>query len=371
MATRQIGIIGAGNLMAAHACFLASNRMKVSVATLPGHHGITEAVNRAEGVIHDLRTQMDTEITFCSIEELMELELIFITTPTHTHKEVIDVLVEYDLTDKTIIVIPGGLFTALTRKRLRPDLFPETILETSTSPYVSRVEPGTNQVSVTGTKVRIEISCSQSRQTAEFKGWVGSLFPQDLYWYPNLSSILFARDSSVFHPAGLLTKLPELLEGRQLLFYQQCVPDGGELIERVDQERIAAAQFAGIDTLSILDFSNTHYGKEATSFADFARELEAYSDIQAPNSADHRYFREEIPIIQVFRKIAAGYGIATPAMDGLVTEVQEALEDFEFQNEILDALDLSEATSDEIVSVLNMTIPHAAPHEAAGCCYPS
>jgi opine dehydrogenase len=352
----RIGFIGAGNVATAHAAFLRMHQHHVVLSGIMGHLGAVTMIQnnggtlRATGMIEGTFNVETNQVA----DVIDSTEILFVTTTANGYEEVARQLARFDLSKRTLFVIPENGFSAVARRRIRPEFFPGIILGTTTSPYVSRIS-GNAEVSVLGLKKKVEIAASQDRVADKLKTLIKSIFPQTLDWYPDLASIFFGCTNAVVHPPAMLWAKHKLDQGVDVLFYGECVPAALERILAVDDERLTIATKLGIKSRPALSFSNGWYGTEAPDFMTFVQRLPAYRAISAPTTMNHRYLTEDAKCLLVLmRDIGGRVGVATPAMDGVIAEVGETLgEDLTQTGVTLRSLGLQDASPAEILAALN------------------
>lgn len=357
MAQRQVGFIGAGNVFAAHIFHHLQLGDRILVAPTPGHNGIIPAIQANNNTVKDENTGSVCQVTVTDVEGVVQCGIIYITT-ANGHGEIANLLKDFDLSEKTMVIIAGGFFSACAVKHIRRGRFPQHIIKAAMSPYASRVIQGTNRVVISGTKSVVAVACSTDNisKNSSLSSFVCSLFPSRLEWVPSMTALVFQRDTSIFHLYGQLAMV-EYMQANPVSqprkFYLQCVPKKFEQIEVADEERVRIARALDYPAQTNLEIGKERYGVLAATFREFVTQCPAYQNIMAAATTNTRYFWEEIPIIEIYRKIARGLNIPTPGLDNLVQAVETATENRDAKNHVLTSLGLLEANWQTILATIN------------------
>jgi opine dehydrogenase len=358
----KIAFVGAGNLTAAHAAFLHQKGHQILLSGLPGHLGIIPAVQKNGNQI-DVVDGTSFPVEIGSIADALHADYTFVTVPGSGHAAAVDELAKHpELSQAKLIVVPGNLFGLFLSQKVSADRFPQLLAATTTSPYASRVLPGTAKVGVLGTKNQIEIAASQRKDgvlsrlsQTEIMELFSGVFPQPLVAYADLASIFLGCTNAVVHPPAMLWAKDRISNGDKLGFYTDCVPPAVRRILKVDTERVMLVARLGLSTKTCLAFSNAWYGKNASDFATFVTELAAYRTVAAPTSMNHRYLTEDVKQLLVFmREWAETAGSVTTEMDSIIAETGDVLDENLMETgTTLESLGMTGATSEEIIAALN------------------
>ena len=161
---------------------------------------------------------------------------------------------------------------------------------------------------------------------------IGKIFPR----IKRASSVLetaFMNINATFHPAGMLMNAGwiEHTQGNFLFYHEGMSESVARVAEAVDQERMAIARALNIPTVSFLEVFHqvgltSRQGMESGSIRAACLASEPNRTVKSPPSLRHRYIYEDVgyglvPMME-FARLA---GVATPAMDALVTLANFAL----------------------------------------------
>jgi opine dehydrogenase len=168
----SVSIIGAGNCGCAFAADLVSRGVSVLLYAHPDHrqnadsirsNGYLEASVKIEGRFHPIvSSEMDDVVRFS--------RFIVITVPSYGHDAILSELKKFDLSQHIVISITGNFFALVARKHLNARF----ILETSTSPYASRMQKG--KVLVMGVKSILPIAALPIDLSQALRDEIGTIF---------------------------------------------------------------------------------------------------------------------------------------------------------------------------------------------------
>lgn len=316
----RIAVIGAGNSGLAMAAFMSAN----------GHHvvlwnrsytnlGVLAQTNviRSSGCLNgDFAVQGVTD----NMEEAVKnAELILVTTPATAHLSLARLMKPFYQKGQKVILNPGRTFGALEFYRelgVDSDEVRGCIAETQTIIFTCR-KTATDSVNIIQLKNGVLLSSLDSRKNVDF---IGSL-PSELqaYFIPARSIM----QTSLGNIGMILHTIPVLLNTGWIEFsnvdfkyyYDGITPSIANVLQKMDDERLAIAKSVGEDVESLLCWLNRSYGVNANSIYSAIQSVEAYRFIDAPKSLQHRYIFEDIPTGLVpLEKLGLEKGVPTPVI---------------------------------------------------------
>lgn len=296
----NITVIGAGNSGLAMAAHLANegnrislwNRSKENIAKLMNTHVIN-----CRGVING-KIKIDL-VTNEIKEAINNPDIILITTPANSHKELAEKIAKNIQKETLIILNPGRTFGALefqeAYKKHNQNL-KQIIAETQTIIYTCR-KTGEDSVDIIALKKGVLISTFNA---SENKGIISRL-PKSIrkYFIPAKSMIetSIGNVGMILHCAPLLlnTGWTESESNIYKYYYDGITPSIGKLIEKIDAERVMVSKELGLEVETTQEWLKRTYHVKGESLYECIRNNEAYKTIDAPNSLNHRYIFEDIP----------------------------------------------------------------------------
>ena len=296
----NITVIGAGNsglAMAAHLGLYGHkvtlwNRTRENIARL-----IETRTIHCEGVIQG-QVKIDT-VTDDIREAVKKPDIIFITTPATSHKDLARAISQNIQEEALIVLNPGRTFGALEFQEIYSkynDVIQQTIAETQTIIYTCR-KTGADGVNVISLKNNVLISTFDGRDNQE----IVNRLPECLrgYFIPAKSMIetSIGNVGMVLHCAPLLLNAGWTESRKHVYKYysEGITPSIGKLIEKIDGERIAVSRELGLEVETTREWLMRTYNIQGESLYDCIQNNEAYRTIDAPKSLYHRYILEDIP----------------------------------------------------------------------------
>ena len=296
----KVTVIGAGNSGMAMAAHLSSegdkivlwNRSSATISKLLENHRIC-----CEGVINgSIQIHMVTNDIGIA---LLDPDVILITTPANSHKELAKLIANNLHKSTTIVLNPGRTFGALEFKNIfekHNDNFKQTFAETQTIIYTCR-KTAEDAVNIIAFKNDVLISSFNERSNAS----VIESLPECLkkYFTPAKSFIetSIGNVGMVLHCAPLLLNAGWTESGSNIYkyYYDGITPTIGSLIEKIDLERVAVSEALGHKVESTREWLIRTYNTFGDNLYECIQNNEAYRTIDAPLSLKHRYIFEDVP----------------------------------------------------------------------------
>jgi opine dehydrogenase len=349
-----VSIIGAGNCGCALAADLASRGASVLLYAHPDHRRNAEAIERngcleasikINGRFHPIiSSEMEDAVRFS--------KFIIITVPAYGHDAILKELSKFDLSQKAVISITGNFFALAARKQINA----RVILETSTSPYASRMQDG--KVLVMGIKNVLPIAALPVKPSLEFHDEIALLFSMPLEWRSNVLEIGLSCITGVIHPAPALmnTGWIETTKGDFYFYREGMSPSISKVIGAVDEDRMAISREFGFEPQSVLAIMNKYYSREYIAFREFARETPEHNMTKmTPAHMQDRFIVQDVPFVLVpWYELGAKAGIHSSAIKSIIdlASIVNGTNYLETGRN-LRKLGLEAASKDEILGMVN------------------
>lgn len=106
----------------------------------------------------------------------------------------------------------------------------------------------------------------------------------------------FGNMGMIFHPLPMLMNLTRIEAKQEFLYYHEAItPLVANMLERLDQERVAVAQAMNVNTLPVLDWLADKYGSKGNNLYECLQNTAAYSEVYTPLDLHSRYIFEDVP----------------------------------------------------------------------------
>jgi len=361
---KPIAIIGSGNSGLAMAAHLSLNNNAVRLwnrsadtiqqlkKTNTIHcNGVVEGAAHIETVTNDLAAAVD------------DVQLILVTTPADSHREIAGELAPYLKQNPLIVLNPGRTFGALefthTLKN-SPCQTEPLVAETQTIVYTCR-KNGPDSVIILQLKKEVLICGIDPRNNKMIIDTLPACLKQ--FFVPAKSMI----ETSIGNVGMILHCLPVLLnigwiESPRTQFkyyYEGITPTIAEFLEDLDRERVEVSCLLGVPVGSTADWLKRSYGVTGDNLYDCIQANDSYKTIHAPLSLQHRYIYDDITCGLVPLE-AIGKFLGLPMkLTGLVIDLASRImkEDFRGKGRTLKSVDLKGKTIDELQNYFKPTHP--------------
>ncbi len=323
---RRVAVLGAGHGGCAAAADLTLRGFEVrlhsrSAARLaPLEGGITVRGVRS-GTVRPALLTTDLRAAVAGAD------LVMLVVPAIAHEDYGRALAPLLTADLPVLLNPGhtggSLHFAATLAAAGAAVPP--IGETVTLAYICRME-GPATVAIYRETTRLRFAALPALRTRELAARLAALLP-NLVPVDNVLETGLVNINAVIHPAGVLMNAgwTERTQGDFLFYKESITPSVARVIEAVDAERLAVAAAVGADVPSFLDYFcaaglTSEAARDSRSVYRAMQESEPNRTIRAPATLAHRYVDEDVGFGLVpMSELARLAGVATPAMDALVT----------------------------------------------------
>ncbi|WP_347861052.1 NAD/NADP octopine/nopaline dehydrogenase family protein [Salimicrobium sp. PL1-032A] len=330
---KRFGIIGAGNGGHAFAAYLGMNDHEVIWYDIDS--SVTEKLNEQGGVYVSGTLNGFAPIKHATTDigyTLEHSDIVLVVAPANAHRAIARNCAPHLKDGQLIILNPGSTFGALefqhelNQQGASADI---TLAETQSLLFACRLEQ-TGSVAIYGMKENLPIAAFPADKTESVYEIVSPVFPQ---WVKgqNVLEISLGNINAVLHPTPSLFNLRSIDDRIPFLHYHEGISENiGELIEKLDEERIAIGKAYGLNLTSTKQALKDFYGVKGDTIQQLTRDNEAYNSINGADTIANRYFTEDIPMGLVpMSDLARNAGVSTPIMDAVIQLVSTIIgEDF-------------------------------------------
>jgi opine dehydrogenase len=358
----RIAVVGAGNGGQAIAGYLALkghsvalyNRSPSRIRALAGKGGVTlTGMIEGFGSIDLITTDIG--------EALDGAGVIMVVTTADGHPDIARSCAPHLRDGQIIILNPGRTGGALEFRRVLAEegsVGRTVIGETQTLMFACRSpEPGL--VHVLGVKKTVPLSALPAGDIDLVLSSGRNLFECFVPAH-NVLETSFQNIGAMIHPPLVLLNSAHIERNVPFLLYREgMTPRGGQIIERLDMERISVARAYCVDTITISEWFREAYGVSGGQSVYSCVQLNpAYDKIAAPCKLATRLLTEDIPTGLVpLACLAELASIRVPLMRSIV-EIGSALlgRDLWSEGRNLDRLGLKGKNIQEIIEFVGGTV---------------
>lgn len=320
---KRIAILGAGHAGRGLAGYLSLHGFDVSLynRTYENIKGIVR--NRGIEVHGVIEGNASIPIVTNKIDlAIKDRDLLIVSVPAQAHTFYANELAPHLKPDQLILLMPGRTGGALEfSKILRYHSNVKEILlgEAQTYIFVSRTT-GSNSVLISKIKNKVSISAFPSVTNRRFIRRLAAL-PLRLELANDVLETSLNNIGAMLHPAPtiLCAGLLESRCGGYNHYLEAISRTIGNLIERMDAERVDVARSFSVNPLTLIDWLKQSYDAEGATLYECIRSIDAYKGVGCPSTLQHRYVLEDIPTglvpISYLGKLS---GVKTPAIDSVI-----------------------------------------------------
>lgn len=298
---KNITVIGAGNSGLAMAACLALNGYSVNMWNR-SYQTISEIAKTktiySSGLIEGKAklNEVTTDIEVATRDS----NLILVTTPANSHRD-IAALLSPVLKDDTLIVLnPGRTFGAIefqhvlntTKCKSKP-----LIAETQTIIFTCR-KTAQDTVIILALKNKVLLSTFDISQNAAIIDRLPDCIKMHFLPANSMIETSIGNVGMVLHCAPVLFNIGwiEFPKVAFKYYYNGITPSIGRFLEKLDGERLDVSRKLGKPVESIQEWTNRSYNAKGESIYDCIQAVEPYKTIDAPESIRHRYLCEDVPM---------------------------------------------------------------------------
>ncbi len=249
-------------------------------------------------------------------------DCIMVVVPATGHRYLAEQCAPHLRDGQVIVLNPGRTGGALEfTKTLRDNgcTADVVIAETQTLIFASR-STGPAQAKIFRVKNAVPVAALPATRTQEALSVLREAYSQ---FMPTQSVLKTSLDNmgAIFHPA-----LATLNAGRiestvgQFQFYIEGVtPSVARVLEAMDRERVTVAAALGVNAMSALHWLEMAYNAVGSNLHEAVHNNPGYRGITAPQTLEHRYIFEDVPMSLVpISELGRAYGASTPLMDAVI-----------------------------------------------------
>lgn len=313
---KNITIMGAGHQGLAMAAHLSANGVECLLWNRTEEH-IKDIIEtrqiRCRGILNKV---VDIREASSDIEKVLS-KTIMVTTPSFAHKDLARLLAGYVDESYTIILNPGRTFGALDFIRSLKNQGCRSLpclAETQTIIYTCRRDVH-NSVWLYAIKKGGMISAVDPKDTPRVLKAIPECIRQNYIPASTYLETTLSNVGMILHCAPILMNVG-WIENEKVKFeyyYDGISPSIADVLERLDNERLAVAEKLGSPVESVTEWLKRTYNTTGANLYEHLQSNKFYRGIDAPKNIHHRYIEEDIPNGLVpLEDIGKNLGVETP-----------------------------------------------------------
>lgn len=334
----KITIIGAGNSGLAMAAHLGLEGHQISMWNRSEKSIGTIIKTRTIRSVGALRGHVKLHLITTDLEKaLADAELVLITTPATSHKD-LAIQIAKVIKHQTIIVLnPGRTFGALEFKHFYNQYnnnLEQTILETQTIIYTCR-KIDDDAVEIYSFKSDVLISTFDATLNTKLIEMLPLALQTYLIPAQSMVETSVGNVGMVLHCAPLLlnTGWTESKNSTYKYYFEGITPSIINLVEKIDEERLQISRALGCEVETTTQWLQRTYGLTKNTMYQCLQQNTAYENIDGPNSLRHRYILEDVPCGLVpLESVGHLLGLSMK-YTGLIIDLAISLLDIDFRAE--------------------------------------
>ncbi|NMD30951.1 MAG: NAD(P)-binding domain-containing protein [Chloroflexi bacterium] len=319
-------VIGAGHggkAMAAHLAILGRevtlfNRTYSHIEIIAQRGGIDlesyEGGPHGFGKLAQVTSDMETAVRGA--------EVIMVVIPSSAHAEIARQMAPHLQDGQIVILHPGRTcgaieFDAVLRQANCQVQI--TLAEAETFIYASRSD-GPAQARIFRIKEAVPLAAMPSIRTKEVLDTIKPVFPQYIDGVNVLHTGL-NNMGAIFHPALTLLNAGriESTHGDFQFYIDGVTPSVARVLEVLDRERVTVASAVGIRARTAIEWLALAYNVTGQDLDEAIHNQPGYYGIKAPNTLNHRYIFEDVPMSLVpIASLGERYGVSVNGMNSII-----------------------------------------------------
>ena len=255
-------------------------------------------------------------------QAVRDADVVMVVTPAFAHADLARLLTPVLRAGQIVVLNPGRTGGALEfahilkRRRKRADIL---VAEAQTLLYVSRhLEP--TKAHIFQIKSEVPVAALPAYRTPEVLDALHAAFPQFVAG-GNVLQTSLDNIGAVFHPGVTVLNAAriESTHGDFEYYLEGITPAVANVLERLDQERIAVATALGIRAHRAKDWIYQAYAAAGGSLYEAIQATPGYKGVRAPALVNHRYITEDVPFSLVpLASLGEHLGVEVPTIRSVI-----------------------------------------------------
>jgi opine dehydrogenase len=245
-----------------------------------------------------------------------------VVVPSSAHAKIARIAAPYLQDGQVVVLHPGRTCGALEFTKVIRDSGNKadvTIAEAETFIYASRSD-GPALARIFRIKDAVPLAALPAHRTQDVLALINPAYPQFIDGINVLHTGL-NNMGAIFHPALTLLNAGwiESTHGDFQFYIDGVTPSVARLLEVLDRERVTVASSLGIRAQTAMDWLQMAYTTTGDDLHEAIHNQPGYYGIKAPNTLNHRYIFEDVPMSLVpIASLAQRYGVSVRGMESII-----------------------------------------------------
>ncbi|NND42022.1 MAG: NAD(P)-binding domain-containing protein [Silicimonas sp.] len=349
--TIKVGIAGAGSIAFASAALLDQNGHDPMLWS-PSGRG-TEPLASGEPLTASgaIESSFRPRVAGSASDLARDNDVILIALPGYGHRSVMDALAPHIRAGQHVIVSSHASLGAIyLMQRLRERGIEAPITAWGTTAVTGR-RGADAQVNVNSVRKLVDLCTVPAERSDEARAVCTRLFGDRFQPREGLLAISLSNLNPQNHMGIALANMTRMERAESWGQGQNVTPNVGRLLEALDGERLEIAEALGLTVRTIFEHFHLSFHVPVASISEMNQQMHAQGNGgTGPATAESRYVTEDVPY-GLALTVALGNLAGRPAeLHAAGIRIFSAMygRDFDAENELLNALDLSRYTLDDL-----------------------
>jgi opine dehydrogenase len=255
-------------------------------------------------------------------EAVKKAQVIMVVVPSSAHADVAKAAARHLKNGQIIILHPGRTCGALEFAKVLRDegcKADVTVAEAETFIYASRSD-GPAQARIFRIKEAVPLAALPATRTAQVLDAIQPAYPQYIDGV-NVLNTGVNNMGTIFHPALTLLNAGwiEATHGDYQFYIDGVTPSVARVLEVLDRERVTVASALGIRARNAMEWLKMAYDTTGEDLHEAIHNQPGYYGIKAPNTLNHRYIFEDVPMSMVpMASLGERFGVSVRGMDSII-----------------------------------------------------
>lgn len=320
----KYAVLGAGNAGTAFAGHLGLKGFDTSLYEASpfasGDHFNAIKENKGIELRDILKGFGPLQIVTDDIQEAVQgRDIIIIAVPEFAQKTLFEAYLEHSEDGQTVVFFPGNYASFKFQTLVKESGKKLILAEASSIPYGARVKaPGT--VDIIGWKDHLHVASlpsSETENTLKTLNQFNDVFipGEDVLWVSLNNPNFVVHCTSTALNAGWI----ETSQGEFSLYWEGMSPSVVNVIEKVDEERLAVGKALGYELMSEMDFFAFYYNLTGNTLYEVIQKSENHGKSKSPKSLKDRYIEEDAPAgLTAIVSLGKRFGIPVPNCEAIL-----------------------------------------------------